>query len=183
MDLLAHETRREDQVLDLKPREWTLLEHLMRNRDRVVSKTSILECARAGVDIIDHADRIDDECIEAILDADTTIVPSMLWSARFLELAESWDHDEAVLQISEGFPETPEEVRRRIAAVREDYEYTCEAMPRALRAGVRIPVPILDAGRRIDADTTTWANTELAQRPADHAGLAHLGEKALALLL
>ncbi|MCR9095801.1 MAG: amidohydrolase family protein [bacterium] len=111
-----------------------------RVRAHAPSKTSILECARAGVDIIDHADRIDDECIEAILDADTTIVPSMLWSARFLELAESWDHDQAVLQISEGFPESPDEVRRRIAAVREDYEYTCEAIPRALRAGVRMVI-------------------------------------------
>ncbi len=111
-----------------------------RVRAHAPSRTSILECARAGVDLIDHADRLDDECIEAILDADTTIVPSMLWSARFLELAESWDHDAQVLQISEGFPETPAEVRRRIAAVRDDFEYTREWMPRAARAGVRMVI-------------------------------------------
>lgn len=111
-----------------------------RVRAHAPSRSSILACARAGVDIIDHADRIDDECIEAILDADCTVVPSMLWSRRFLELAEAWDHDQAVLPISEGFPETPDAVRARIAAVREDYEYTCEAMPRAARAGVRMVV-------------------------------------------
>lgn len=111
-----------------------------RVRAHAPTKTAILECARAGVDIIDHADRIDDECIEAILDNDTTVVPSMLWSVRFLELAESWDHDEQVLQISEGFPETPAQVRARIAAVREDLDYTCEAMPRAARAGVRMVI-------------------------------------------
>lgn len=43
MDLLAHEARRGEQTLDLKPREWSLLEHLMRNRERIISKTSILE--------------------------------------------------------------------------------------------------------------------------------------------
>ena len=109
-------------------------------RAHAPSKTSILECARAGVDIIDHADRIDDECIEAILDHGCTVVPSMLWSERFLAIAEPWDHDKAVLPISEGFPETPAEVRARIRAVREDYDYTCRAIPEAARAGVRMVV-------------------------------------------
>jgi imidazolonepropionase-like amidohydrolase len=111
-----------------------------RVRAHAPSRTAILECARAGVDIIDHADRIDDECIEALLDNDVTVVPSMLWSERFLEIAESWDHDAQVLAISEGFPETPDQVRKRIAAVREDFEYTCEAIPRAAQAGVRMVV-------------------------------------------
>lgn len=111
-----------------------------RVRAHAPSRTAILECARAGVDIIDHADRIDEECVEAILDADATVVPSMLWSARFLEIAESWDHDAQPLPISEGFPESPAQARARIARVREDYEYTCEAMVAAARAGVRMVV-------------------------------------------
>ncbi|MFK7898975.1 MAG: amidohydrolase family protein [Myxococcota bacterium] len=109
-------------------------------RAHAPSRASILECARAGVDLIDHADRIDEECIEAILYSDSTVVPSMLWSVRFLEIAESWDHDEAPLPISEGFPETPSEARARIAAVREDFEFTCEAMKKAANAGVRMIV-------------------------------------------
>jgi len=111
-----------------------------RVRAHAPSKTSILECARAGVDIIDHADRIDEECVEAILDAGCAVVPSMLWSERFLELAESWDHDASVLPISEGFPETPDQVRARIRGVREDYDYTCRAIPEAARAGVKMVV-------------------------------------------
>ena len=111
-----------------------------RVRAHAPSRTSILECARAGVDIIDHADRIDDECIEAILDAGATVVPSMLWSARFLEIAEPWDHDASRLAISEGFPETPSAVRERIRQVREDFEYTCRAIPNAARAGVRMVI-------------------------------------------
>ena len=124
-------------------------------RAHAPSRTSILECVRAGVDIIDHADRIDDECIDAILDADCFVVPSMLWSERFLELAESWDHDAQRLAISEGFPETPDQVRQRIAAVRADYDYTCEAMAQAARAGVKMVVgddfgtPIMPHGEYI----------------------------------
>ena len=107
-------------------------------RAHAPSRTSILECARAGVDIIDHADRIDDECIEAILDAEGVVVPSMLWSVRFLEIAEAWDHDASPLPINEGFPESPSEVRKRIRGVREDFEYTCRAMQEASRAGVHM---------------------------------------------
>lgn len=123
-----------------------------RVRAHAPSRKSILECARAGVDIIDHADRIDAECIAAILDADCFVVPSKLWSARFLELAESWDHDATPLPITEGFPETPAAARARIAAVREDFEYTCQAMTDAARAGVKMVVgddfgtPILPHG-------------------------------------
>jgi len=170
-----------------------------RVRAHAPSRSSILECARAGVDIIDHADRLDDECIEAILDSDTTVVPSMLWSARFLELAESWDHDAAVLQISEGFPETPDEVRRRIAAVREDFEYTCEAIPRAHRAGVRMVIgddfgtPIMPHGDYVaelelyvkvlgmaPLDVLGWAthNGAIAMGLGDEAGLIEPGRLA-----
>jgi two-component system, OmpR family, response regulator len=42
LDLLAREVRRGDTVLDLRPREFALLEYLMRNPGRVVSKTTIL---------------------------------------------------------------------------------------------------------------------------------------------
>lgn len=41
LDLLTREVRRADQVLDLQPREFALLEYLMRHDGRVVSKTTI----------------------------------------------------------------------------------------------------------------------------------------------
>ncbi len=43
LNLLTREVRRGDQKLDLQPREFSLLEYLMRNANRVVSKTMILE--------------------------------------------------------------------------------------------------------------------------------------------
>jgi two-component system OmpR family response regulator len=42
LDLLTRRVQRGAQALDLRPREFALLEYLMRNAGRVVSKTSIL---------------------------------------------------------------------------------------------------------------------------------------------
>ncbi len=43
MDLLTREVRRGETKLDLQPREFALLEYLMRNAGKVVSKTMIIE--------------------------------------------------------------------------------------------------------------------------------------------
>jgi len=43
MNLLTHEVVRGGKKIDLPPREFTLLEYLMRNAGRVVSKTMIME--------------------------------------------------------------------------------------------------------------------------------------------
>jgi two-component system, OmpR family, response regulator len=43
MDLLTREVFRGDQKIDLQPREFALLEYLMRNVGKVVSKTMIME--------------------------------------------------------------------------------------------------------------------------------------------
>jgi DNA-binding response OmpR family regulator len=43
VDLLRREVTREGVKIDLQPREFALLDYLMRNVDRVVSKTMILE--------------------------------------------------------------------------------------------------------------------------------------------
>ncbi|HMF49943.1 MAG TPA: response regulator transcription factor [Candidatus Saccharimonadales bacterium] len=43
MDLLRREVKRAGTLLDLQPREFALLEYLMRNFGRVVSKTMIIE--------------------------------------------------------------------------------------------------------------------------------------------
>ena len=37
-----------------------------------------------GIDIVDHGDGMDDECIERLLETDTPVVPSMLFPARLL---------------------------------------------------------------------------------------------------
>jgi imidazolonepropionase-like amidohydrolase len=104
------------------------------------SRKAILACARAGVDIIDHVDRVDAECIEALLKADCTVCPTMLWYARFLELADNWDHEAQPFPIGDGNPETHGETLARLRGVREDYDYTCQMLPQLQQAGVRICV-------------------------------------------
>ncbi|MEE8166548.1 MAG: amidohydrolase family protein [Myxococcota bacterium] len=102
------------------------------------SRAGVILCAKAGIDIIDHADRIDDEGIEAVLKADATVVPSLLWSHRFLTLADNWDYATGDFPIGDGFPESPQETQTRLRCVREDYEYTCSMLPRMQAAGVRL---------------------------------------------
>ena len=43
LDLFTREVNRGKAIIDLQPREFSLLEYLMRNSGRVVSKTMILE--------------------------------------------------------------------------------------------------------------------------------------------
>ncbi len=43
MDLLSHIVRRAGTVIDLQPREWRLLEYMMRNVGKVVTRTMLLE--------------------------------------------------------------------------------------------------------------------------------------------
>ncbi len=43
LDLLSREVKRGEEPIELQPREFSLLEYLMRNAGRVVSKTMILE--------------------------------------------------------------------------------------------------------------------------------------------
>jgi two-component system OmpR family response regulator len=43
MDLLTREVQRADAIIELQPREFALLEYLMRHANRPVTKTMILE--------------------------------------------------------------------------------------------------------------------------------------------
>jgi len=102
------------------------------------SRIGVLLCAETGVNIIDHADRIDDEGIEAVLKADASIVTSLLWGHRFLELADSWDYSRGPFPIGDGFPESSEDTQLRLRGVREDYDYTTSMIPKLQAAGVRL---------------------------------------------
>lgn len=57
-----------------------------RVRAHVAHKQAILDCVAAGVDIIDHADGLDDECIEALVAAGTFVLPSLYLPLKIMEL-------------------------------------------------------------------------------------------------
>ncbi|MCG6920727.1 MAG: response regulator transcription factor [Acidobacteria bacterium] len=58
LDLLTREVKREGVLLDLRPREYALLEYLMRNGGRVVSRTAILSRVW-GYDFDPHTNTVD----------------------------------------------------------------------------------------------------------------------------
>lgn len=87
-------------------------------RAHVADRAMILECLELGVDIIDHGDEIDDECIEKMVEAGTFWVPSLvyLWS---------------ILEIGYG---------RFFGVSQENYDHVRATLPKAHRAGVKILV-------------------------------------------
>ncbi len=84
----------------------------------------ILECARAGVDVIDHGDEIDAECIEAMIGAGTFLVPSMFFVQQLLG-------DTGALAMG-----TPEQM----APVQRQFDNMCRMLPQAHAAGVKCAV-------------------------------------------
>lgn len=53
-------------------------------RGHIANRQAVLMGLDLGIDVIDHGDGIDDECIERLVATDTPLVPSMLFPARFL---------------------------------------------------------------------------------------------------
>jgi imidazolonepropionase-like amidohydrolase len=108
-----------------------------RIRAHAASRRSILECARAGVDIIDHADRLDREGIDAILDADVALAPSMLFAQRFLPVMQAM-LDDGLLAGPSHHAESQSERQERIDGARVDFENISRMLPEANDAGLRI---------------------------------------------
>lgn len=85
-------------------------------------KDSIRACIRAGVDIIDHGDELDEECIELMLANGTSLVPSMYFIERML--TDFGNHLDATSS--------------QMAPIREGFEKLRKMLPIANQAGVRI---------------------------------------------
>jgi imidazolonepropionase-like amidohydrolase len=54
-------------------------------RGHIVSKKGILAAVKAGIDVVDHGDLMDDECIEAMAKAGTFVVPSLYFPFKVVE--------------------------------------------------------------------------------------------------
>jgi imidazolonepropionase-like amidohydrolase len=96
-----------------------------RVRAHVAHKQAILDCVAAGVDIIDHADGLDDECIEALAAAGTFVLPSLYLPLKILELM-----GDAPGANTMGFS----------TETGQDFAAMCEVLGRASAAGVKICV-------------------------------------------
>jgi imidazolonepropionase-like amidohydrolase len=90
-----------------------------RVRAHVCSKNGVMRCLDAGVDIIDHGDGIDDECIERMAEQQVCYEPSVYSHQIICELMGDTDYESEYGQIMRA---------------------TCAALPRCVEAGVIINV-------------------------------------------
>jgi imidazolonepropionase-like amidohydrolase len=109
-------------------------------RAHAASLRSIRDCIHAGVDIIDHADRLDRECIDGIVDRDLTLAPTLLYSGRFLDFLQGMIDNGAMLGAASFLAMSKEEHQLRIDQARQDYENICRMLPEANQAGMRLVV-------------------------------------------
>ncbi len=82
----------------------------------------ILECIREGVDIIDHGDEADAECIDAMAQKGTFLCPSLYLVKQLLDYR----------------GEIPIATPEQIEVVRREFDHACEVVPQAHAAGVRL---------------------------------------------
>ena len=90
-----------------------------RVRGHIANKEAILMAVDLGIDVIDHGDGMDDECIERIVSSGTPVVPSMMFPDRFLK---------AMGGASLGFTD----------AMKADIDAMAAVLPRANAAGMRL---------------------------------------------
>ncbi len=90
-------------------------------RGHIANREAIHMALDLGIDVIDHGDGMDDECIERLVATGTPVVPSMLFPARFLASMGAGGL---------GFTDS----------MKEDIDTMAEVLPRANAAGVRLVV-------------------------------------------
>jgi imidazolonepropionase-like amidohydrolase len=103
-------------------------------RAHACTKEAILECARAGVDVIDHADYVDGECVEAIAAAGSFVAPTALYSQRMLQLMENAE----ARQGTGPYGLRGEQVRKMARVHRTEFDNVCAMLPQLNRAGIKL---------------------------------------------
>jgi imidazolonepropionase-like amidohydrolase len=91
-----------------------------RIRGHIVNKRAILMAIEAGIDVIDHGDEMDTECIAGLAERGIFVAPSVLFPKTFLS------------QMGSGLGFTDD--------MRADLERTLEVLPEANAAGVKLVV-------------------------------------------
>lgn len=93
-----------------------------RARAHVASKAGIMRCLEAGVDILDHCDGLDEECVHAIAEAGAFVLPSLYMIAYKL-------HMDGIADLNTSDSDSP-----LLAAFRR----MCQMLPVAVEAGVQL---------------------------------------------
>jgi imidazolonepropionase-like amidohydrolase len=104
-----------------------------RVRAHASSKLAVLECARAGFDIIDHADKVDEDCVEPLLQSGSFVVPGSRYLMAALAVYESGAFDTSGLP-----PSSRAMFQATVASMREELENISRMLPKLEAAGVKI---------------------------------------------
>ena len=88
-------------------------------RGHIANREAILMALDLEIDVIDHGDGMDEECMERIVETGTPLVPSMLFPARFLA---------SMGGSSSGFTDS----------MKSDIDAMAEILPKANAAGMRL---------------------------------------------
>ena len=144
-----------------------------RVRVHISTKPRILHAVACGVDILDHADEMDDECIEAIAKAGTFVLPSLLYPLTMMRSTQAAGTGADMFSQED----------------RDDFEHMCRMLPTAVAAGVRLCIgddygsPVMPHGwyGRELAVYTQYAGIDPLEviRWATHNGGQLLGERNL----
>jgi imidazolonepropionase-like amidohydrolase len=86
-----------------------------------MGREAILYSARAGVDLIFHAFRLDDECIEAMLKNGCAIGPTLTFQRNIIDFTQ---------------PHEPAAIKGRPSHLAGEYQVACENMRKARQAGI-----------------------------------------------
>lgn len=92
-----------------------------RVRTHVAGKAAILACIKSGVDILDHCDDMDDECIEAMVKAGVIVLPSIYLTSKLLATNVEFF----------GIPR---------GELQSEFDHMCAILPHAAAAGVKLCV-------------------------------------------
>ncbi len=99
-------------------------------RAHVTAKANILKCIAAGVDILDHVDGVDADCIDAMLSSGTQVCPSLYLTKAILDTIAAADREHGTETINEPF----------FVTMRRDYDHMCGILSIANDAGVCLMV-------------------------------------------
>jgi imidazolonepropionase-like amidohydrolase len=95
----------------------------IRTRAHVAGKAGIMRCLEAGVDILDHGDGVDEECLQAMAETGTFYLPTISSYAWAVETALASPDDPKIQALKE---------------VTDIIGKVCEILPTAMEAGVRV---------------------------------------------
>jgi imidazolonepropionase-like amidohydrolase len=88
-------------------------------RGHIANRDAILMAIELGIDVIDHGDGMDAECIERLVESGTFVVPSMFFLYRYSELLKS--QNPTIAQ-----------------SMRDDLDAGLAVLPQACEAGVKL---------------------------------------------